>query len=258
MAIDIEPMKMHKGLISPKDTTQYNLFRGVTDFGNLAQIDYAETGYSFLVHLDSPVFLKELARKDAEFDKLLKNYIHIIECEFKGLDGLENLTSETLEISDGIRQINMIGKVNEQASTTVTLNGYKERIGSPITKVHDIYLRGIKDGSTEFKTYHGLIENETLEPSYENEVFKYLYITTDNTGLRIENAYMLLNAQPTTSHLGDISNSTKGDINHIELSIELNCFPVRGPKVTEKAQSILKDLHIVRRTEDMIFKGILN
>lgn len=256
----MEVMKMHKGLITPKDTTGYNLFRGVTDFGNLAQIDYAETGYQFLVCLEAPIYLQKLAQADVEFDELLKNYIHIIECEFKGLDGLENLTSETLEISDGIRQINMIGKVIEQAATTVTLNGYKERIGSPITKLHDIYLRGIKDGSTEFKTYHGLIESTDpklhLDPSYENEVFKFLYITTDNTGLRVENAYMLLNAQPTTAHLGDISNGTKGEINHIELSIEMNCFPVRGPEITQKALEILPDLGVIKRTEDMVFKGV--
>lgn len=251
-------MKMHKGLITPKDTTGYNLFRGVTDFGNLAQIDYMETGYNFLVHLESPTFLEKLAERDSEFDKLLKNYIHVITHEFKGLDGLENVTTETLEISDAIRQINMIGKVNEQAATTVTLNGYKERIGSLITKVHDIYLRGIKDGATQYKTYHGLIEDGTLEPSYENEVFKYLYIVTDNTGLRVENAYMLLAAQPTTAHLGEIANGTRGDIEHVELSVELNCFPVRGPEVTERAKKMLQSLHIVRRTEDMKFKGILD
>ena len=90
-----------------RSITQYDLFRGVTDFGNLGQFDYYETGYSFLFVIQGPKFLNMLADKsntsgDKKFYNIYMNYMHMLEFEFRGLNGLENLTSDVLEINNGI------------------------------------------------------------------------------------------------------------------------------------------------------------
>lgn len=228
---------MFENLKKPRNLTQYKLMQGVTDFGNLNQFNLYESGYSFLVVCQVPKFMEVLASENSDFQDLLDNYVHILEYEFRGLDGIENITSETMELTNGISNINMISKVTEQSASTISMRFF-EKSGSAITKFHEAFLQGIKDPKTQIKHYHGLIESGKLEAGFENEVFMFLYFVTDNTAREIEKAYLLLSAQPTTAETS-IYNSEKGTIENKEISVEFNCFPVKGEKVYEKAKQML-------------------
>lgn len=228
---------MFAALKEPKNLLQYRMYKGITDFGNATQFDLFETGYSFLVVCKVPRFIEKLAEQDEAVSKLLNNYVAILENEFKGLTGIDNMTSDTSEISDGISTLNVITKVNEQSAATVTMN-FTEKSGSTITKFHKYYLSGIKDPRSQARTYHGLLKNNIIEPDYSNEVFTLLYIVTDNTYRNIESAYLLLNTQITTAET-NMYESTKGDIAFKELSVEMNCFPVTGDAVNTKAKEVL-------------------
>lgn len=234
----------------PKNLTQYKLMKGVTDFGQLEQFNLYETGYSFLVVCRIPKFLEKLTEKDSKDESglksLIETYVHVLENEFKGLSGLEDMTVETLEISDGISSLNVIGKVNQQSASTISMT-YTEKSGSVLTKVNELYLRGIKDPRTQVKHYHGLLEDGTIEEAgYEHEVFTFLYFVTDNTARHIEKAYLLMCAQPTKAELS-MYESTKGDIGNKELSMEFNCVPVTGELVDKKAKEVLD---IMNKRED--------
>lgn len=228
---------MFDNLKQPVNLTQYKLMQGVTDFGNLAQFNLYESGYSFLVVVKMAKFMEVLAEENSGFRQLVDNYRHILEYEFRGLDGLENITSETLEITNGISNINIISKVNEQSASTVSMRFF-EKSGSTITRFHEAYLQGIKDPKTQVKHYHGLIKSGKLEPGYENETFTFLYFVTDNTVTNIEKAYLLLSAQPTTAETS-IYNSEKGSIENKEISVEYNCYPVKGELIYNKAKKVL-------------------
>lgn len=229
---------MFKDLKKPKNLMQHRLFKGITDFGNASQFDLFETGYSFLVVCKIPKFIEKLAATDSEINALVQNYVYILENEFKGLNGIDNITTDTSEISDGISTLNVITKVIEQSGGTISMN-FTEKSGSTITKFHELYLKGIKDPRSQARTYHGLIGAENgLEPGYENEVFTLLYIVTDNTYKNIEKAYLLLNTQITTAETS-MYESTKGDIAFKELSVEMNCFPVTGDPINSKAKEVL-------------------
>jgi hypothetical protein len=104
---------------------------------------------------------------------------------------------------------------------------YFEKSVSLITKFSEYYLTGIKDYRSEAKTYHGLIASGEMSPGYENEVFTLLFYATDNTMTRIERAVLLCNAQLTKAE-GSMYNGSRSDINNHEVSVEFNCFPVRG------------------------------
>ena len=252
---------MFKDLKKPKNLLQYRMFKGITDFGNATQFDLFETGYSFLVVCKVPRFIEKLASKDSAIQELLNNYVAILENEFKGLSGIDNITSETSEISDGISTLNVITKVTEQSASTITMN-FTEKSGSTITKFHKYYLSGIKDPRSQARTYHGLLKEGVIEPDYANEVFTLLYIVTDNTYRNIEAAYLLLNTQITTAET-NMYETTKGDISFKELSVEMNCFPVTGDAVNEKAKKVLdwmlnekeNDKYVPLESDKFIYNG---
>lgn len=246
--------------------TKFTLNRGVTDFSNLIQFDLYETGYSFLVLLSIPKFMDTLKAVNTSYRDLINTYQHIIEYEFRGCSGIDDMTSDTGSLTNGINELNVITKVNEQSASNFTMS-YYERSGSIITKTHELYLRGIKDPRTQIKRYNGLINsafnkvavasgdstdssNSTIygasaagnyinEKGYHMEVFHFLLIITDNTGLNLEKAYLLASCQPTAANT-NIYNVTRGEISFSELSLTYNGFPISGRIVNSKATKFIE------------------
>ena len=242
--------------------TKFTLNRGVTDFSNLIQFDLYETGYSFLVLLSIPKFMDNLKAVNQSYRDMINTYQHIIEYEFRGCSGIDDMTSETGSLTNGINDVNVITKIVEQSASSFTMN-YYERSGSIITKTHELFLRGIKDPRTQIKRYNGLIKhafdkvniagnsptaerssevnasNEITEKGYHMEVFHFLLIITDNTGLNLEKAYLLASCQPTAANT-NIYNVTRGDIGFSELQLSYNGFPISGRIVNYKATKFIE------------------
>lgn len=232
--------------IKPKNLTQYTALRGVVDFSQIGQFDQFETGYSFLSVLKMPKFLEILAEQDTGVAQMVNSFKHMLQYEFRGLSGLPDIQGETFEITDGSNTQILINNVTRDTSVTLS-SPYFERSGSLITKFAEYYLTGIKDPMSKAKTYHGLIKNNLLEPSLENEVFTFMYYVTDNTMLRLEKAYLLANVQLTKAETS-MYDTTKGDIANKELSLEWNCFPITGYEVDKAAKVLLQDINGVSVT----------
>lgn len=226
--------------IKPRNLTQYTAFRGVTDFTQIGQFAQFETGYSFLSVIQMPKFMEKLAKEDTDIAALVNSFKHMLEYEFRGLDGLPDIASETYTITDGVNEQNLINKVTMDTSIQISSN-YFEKTGGLITKFSEYYLTGLKDKYTQAKTYHGLIKNGKMEPGPENEVFTMLYYVTDNTMLRLEKAVLLANCQLTKAETS-IYNSTKGEISNKEMTIEWNAFPITGYEVDKAAKTLLEDI----------------
>ena len=221
-----------------RSVAEYTMMRGVTDFSNASQFNLYEKGYSFLFIVTKPKFIEVLAEEDSNVRNLANAFYNILQYEFKGLDGLDNITTDTLEFTDGISTMNAIGKVNMQSQAEITMN-FTEKSGTTITKFTDYYLRGIRAPRTQAKTYHGLIKSGKLAAGFENEVFNLLYINTDNTMLTVEKAYLLANAWITTSN-NNIYQGTKDDIaQKADIDGTFNCFVLDGPEVDKRANMVL-------------------
>lgn len=239
-----------KGLKTPRELLNYNLMRGVTDFSNLEQWDLYEKGYPFLCVVSIPQFLKDLAAKDDKIKTIVNNYVHILENDFRGIDNIDNITGESGgEISNGIRSIQLINKVTKASNSNFTLQ-YYERSGSILTKAHELYLTGIKDPDTQVKHYHGLIddwvfygkgENNTSgkDPGPHQECFTFMYFVTDNTMTKIERAFLIAAAQPTTANFSDLYSGSKGDVQFVELGLSFNGFFINNDFVYQKAHDML-------------------
>lgn len=222
--------------ITPNTLTKYTALRGVTDYSQIGMFEQYEKGYQFLSVLGMPKFLEQ--SKDETIKQMTKNIRQTMEMEFRGLDGLPDMTSDTFEVTDGINNLRMINKVTQETSVTVSMQ-YFEKHGSLWTKFIEYYLRGIRDPYTQARTYHGLIADGTLAPSLENEVFTLMYYVTDSTMLRLERAVLLCNGQFTTANTS-MYNGSKDAIGNNELTVELNCTPIWGSQVDKAAKYLLE------------------
>lgn len=218
-------------------TANFACMRGVTDFTNAAQFNLYESGYSHLFVIGMPKWIEAFQGLDDDVIDMANTFKYILEYEFKGLDGIDDITSEELEVTDGISTLNTIGKVTKQSAAQITMS-FTEKTGSAITNFIKFYLEGIKDPRTQAKTYHGLIRSGKIWGGFENEVFTLLYIVTDNTMLQIEKAYLLCNAWPTAART-NIYNTTKGEIEKKDIDIEWQCFVLDGPDVDKRALDVL-------------------
>lgn len=245
-----------------KDVTKYNLMRGVPDFGSLVQFNPYETGYAAFIICGIPKFMEMLAASNTKYQSLVDNWVHIIEYEFKSFDGLQDLNADTIQLGDDLNNINVINKVNMQSASEFTLT-YDEKSGSPLTKFAKLYLTGIKDPRTQVKTYHGLIHSGQMEPGFENEVFTFLFIATDNTMREVEAAYLLIGCQLNSADT-DMYNFTKGDINKREVSVKFSGYPISCSQVDGCAAEMLSYLlsidagarQIIINSNDFNYTGI--
>ena len=228
---------MFKNTKDFKDVTSYRLMRGVPDFGSLVQFNPYETGYAAFIICQMRKFIDVLAKYNSDYNKLIKNWAHIVEYEFKSFDGLEDLSADTIQLGDDLNSINVINKVNMQSASEFSLT-YDEKSGSPLTKFARLYLTGIKDPRTQVKTYHGLIHNNILEPGFENEVFTFLFIAADNTMRKVEYATLIIGAQLNSADTS-MYNYSKGDISKKEVTVKFSGYPIIGTKIDAAAQDML-------------------
>ena len=221
----------------PFSIASYTQMRGVIDFSNASQFNMYEKGYQFLVVVSRPKYIEMLADEDPEVSKALELFCWILEYEFKGLSGIDNISVDPLEFTDNISTLNTIGKVNMPSATEITMN-FTERTGTAVTGFIDYYLRGIKDPRTQAKTYHGLIKRGKLAAGFENEVFNLLYMVTDNTMLGLEKAFLFASAWPNNVNF-DMFNAEKGNIEKVDVDVTFHCYLIDGDEVDRRALRML-------------------
>ena len=225
--------------INPRDLTMYNAYRGVTDFTNINQFSQFETGYQALYVLQMPWFMEKLE------PSLTESFRHMLEYEFRGLDGLPDITTDQMTITDGINEQRLINKVTYDTSVTVQ-SSYFEKTGSLITRWSEMYLTGIKDKNSQAKTYHGLIKNgKCMDPGPDKEIFTMLYVVTDATMYRLERAVLLANCQLTKAETS-MYNGSRDSINNKELQIEWSCFPIMNNAVDAAARKVLEKVNGIK------------
>ncbi len=221
----------------PRSAAQYSMMRGVTDFTNAEQFNMYESGHSILVIINRPKFIEKIAEMDEDVSNLLEQFCNILEYEFKGLTGIEDISVDTLEFTDGISTMNAAGKANKQSASEVTMS-FTEKSGSTITKFIKYYIDGVRDPRTQTRTYHGLIAKGLLADGFENEVFNFLYLVTDSTGLSLEAAYLLANAWPNNARTS-IYESAKDTIESKQIDVTFQCFVVDGEEIDKRAVKML-------------------
>lgn len=244
-------------------TTAANM-RGAVDFTNANAFNLYEKGHAVLKVLSVPNFMTAWANKTGN-TKLVTDFCKIIEQEFKGLDGLDDMSADSMDITDGISTLNVLGKVNYATNQEITMR-YTEKAGSTLSRYCETYLRGIRDPRTLVKHYNGCLDltgpttgdldkaydcnNHTIkdtslktcQPGFENEIFTFLYIVMDNTWLQPERAYLLCNSQITKAPMGQLHNAEKGSIELQEVDMTFNTFVVTNANVNAAAAKYINTI----------------
>lgn len=246
-------------------TTAANM-RGAVDFTNANAFNLYEKGHSVLKVLSVPNFMTAWALKTGNTE-LVQNFCKILEQEFKGLDGLDDMSADSMDITDGISTLNVLGKVNYATNQEITMR-YTEKAGSTLSRYCETYLRGIRDPRTLVKHYNGCLDlegastseldkayncsthtfseynvkNTKCQPGFENEIFTFLYIVMDNTWLQPEKAYLLCNSQITKAPMGQLHNSEKGSIELQEIDLTFNTFVVTNANVNAAAAKYINTI----------------
>lgn len=218
--------------------------RGLIDPSNLAQFNLYEGGYAIFKVLSIPYYLQLLCKKNKQYRTMIETYVNVLEQEFKGLDGLNNIEAETDEFTNNLTTIQMINKITYNAHSTFTLN-YTEKAGAVLTRTNEFILTGIKDPKTGFKHYHGIIKDGTIDldkVGFQSECFTFLYMITDNTGYRLERSYLIVGAQPTNAPLANLYESEKGNYEFKQVSMEYTGYALTGDAIDEKAKTYLEYL----------------
>lgn len=142
----IETSGQFRGL---RQATSAAEMRGAVDFTNANAFNLYEKGHSVLKVLSVPNFMTAWANKNGEDARALcSNFAKILEQEFKGLDGLDDMSADSMEITDGFSTLNVLGKVNYATNQEITMR-YTEKGGSTISRYAETYLRGIRDPRQE-------------------------------------------------------------------------------------------------------------
>lgn len=232
-------------------------FRGFIDPSNLKQFNQFEGGYSLFTVVSIPYFLYKLATSEkvdpndpngatfkSKYGPLIKTYVRVLENEFRGLSGIDDISADTGEFTNNITQVAMINKVTQQSNADISMT-YTEKAGAPLTRVHELFLTGIKDPRTQYKRYHGLVDAGEIsfdQIGFQSECFSFLYIITDNTGCRIEKSFYIVGAQPKSAAYNELYNSEKGNYDFKEISTEFTGNILTGNQIDAKASKYLQRL----------------
>lgn len=231
--------------VQPYKSSAYS-HKGVWDLTNLYQFAPYESGYCLLAVLSSPHCMRYNSKgntKNDIYNALLQQaFVKMLENEFKGLDGIEDITTETMEFTDGISTTSRISKVNQPLQQNISMR-YTEKVGTLISKYLSTYLKMIKDPRTQAKTYATLDKpKDAVYGGFSHEVFNMLYIVTDSTYLRVEKAFLLLNAFPTSAPYSDEFNMERGSIESKEITINFTANVVDGAHANKIAKAYIRTL----------------
>ena len=142
-----------------------------------------------------------------------------------------------MEFSDGITTTSRISKVNYPLQQNISMR-YTEKTGNLITKYLSTYLKNVKDPRSQVKIY----DTDPKKVGFNKEVFNMLYIITDSTCLRVEKAFLLVNAFPTSAPYSDMYNMERGSIESKEITINFSANVIDGEEANRIAYAYIKTL----------------
>lgn len=220
--------------------TKYSLMMGGLNVTHdvLSQYDPLVTGYHRLFMVRKPIFLSK-----SNPDKLNK-FKHILEYGNTGVQGLSDAELDFTDLNGGYAGRSFsIPTVAKDSTNGFTVNLY-EFSGSPIRELCHNWINGISDLESGLAHYNGLIASGQLAYSQANHTAEFIYVVTDRTGMHVEYACQFANCMP-KGYKNDQFNSTQGEHNYVETSVEFTATKYEGVDINKKASTLLNNYQIL-------------
>ncbi len=227
-----------------KDMTRYSLFMGGLNVKNRALQQYSplKTGYARLFIVKTPVFMDKIVPIKT------KNFKHLLEYGFVGVDGIQNISMEFEQVTGGYAGRSFdVATVAKDETNEITVKLY-EFAGSPVREYIDLWVTGVSDTNTGLGHYHGVLEKDpTVEYSQANHTMEAIYVQTDPTGRSegIEYACLLTNMMPKTVKK-DQFNYEAGQHSIVQTDVPFTTVKYESPQINEIAKALIKKYAILR------------
>jgi hypothetical protein len=227
-----------------KDMTKYSLFLGGLNVKSDALEQYSplKTGYARIFLVKMPVFMKKIAAEKT------KQFKHLVEYGFVGVDGIQNTTMEFEQVTGGYagRQFD-VATVAKDETNEITVKLY-EFAGSPVREFIDLWVTGISDPHTGIGHYHGALNlNPPVPFAQTNHTMEAIYVQTDATARAdgIEYACMLANMMPKQVKK-DHFNYEAGQHSIVQTDIPFTAVKYESPQINSIAYSLVNKYSILR------------
>lgn len=220
-----------KGASDDATIRDYSLFLGGLNAKNnvLGAYTPLKTGYARIFMIKSPAFMMKW---DAD---RTKSFRHLVEYGFIGVDGIQNTTLETEQLTGGYagRQLDVATTAKDETNE-ITIRLY-EFSGSPVRAYIDAWVTGISDPLTGLSHYHGV----DTSYSQKNHTAEMIYLVTDPTGKNIEYACMFANMMPKQVKK-DHFNYEAGQHNIVQVDIPFTAVKYESPDINLAAAKLLE------------------
>ena len=222
------------------ELNKYALFLGGTNVINevLQCYDPLKTGYGRLFMVRKPAFL--IDQKTGIPDKFNK-FKHILEYGNTAVQGINDVTVNFNNIQGGYvgKQFEIPSYASDDTNS-FSVNVY-EFSGSPVREVIHSWINGTTDLLTGLAHYNG---NTTLAKSQANQTAEFIYVSTDNTGQKVEYACLFANCFP-RGIKNDHFNYTAGEHELVPMTIEFSCVKYESIQINKIASTLINRYRIL-------------
>lgn len=226
------------------DILNYALFTGGANAKHnaLKQYDPFKSGYARIFLTLMPRFMEKA------FNTQTKNFRHIVEYGFIGVDGIGNLGLEFEQMTGGYagRAID-VATLSKDETTEITIKVY-EFSGSPVREFLELWITGISDPYTGFAHYHGAMAGPTgIKHSQHNHTMEAFYVVTDPTGHydAVEYCCFLANMMP-KSVKKDHLNHEAGQVSIAQFDMTFTCVRYESAQINLVGKKLIQKYNILR------------
>jgi hypothetical protein len=210
----------------------------------LQSYDPLRTGYGRLFMVRKPIFLTR------NIPDQMNRFKHILEYGNTSVQGLNDITVNFNQITAGYAGRSFeLPSVATDDTNSLSVTVY-EFSGSPIREVIHTWINGTTDLLTGLSHYNG----DSLAKKQSNQTAEFVYVSTDNTGEKVEYACLLTNCFPKNLK-NDQFNYTAGEHNLVEYQIEFTCTKYESLQINKLGKSLLNRYKILSNSLNF-FSGI--
>lgn len=224
---------------------QYSLFAGGLDMTHASAANYDPliTGYGRLFMVRKPAFLLS---PSLGYSKDFDVYKHILEYGNTGVSGINDISTETDNMTGGYAGKSveiMTGAKDDTTSFTVKCYEFS---GSPIRKINHLWISGVSDLMSGLATYHGIAGPgaKELQVQQSNHTAEFIYVVSDRSGKEVEYACMFANCFPKSvkeSHF----DYDAGTHNLVPIEVEFSCVKYESIPINYYAKQLLNKFQIL-------------
>ncbi|HAU88113.1 MAG TPA: hypothetical protein DCW90_22340 [Lachnospiraceae bacterium] len=227
--------------------TNYALMMGGLDVTHdvLQAYDPFKTGFGRIFMIRQPTFVLE------RIPDKMKKFKHILEYGNTGVSGIQDIDVGTVDMSGGYTGADVTFQtIATDNANELTIKTY-EFSGSPIREVLHFWITGVSDLQTAFTTYHG----SSVTPNQANQTAEFIYVTTDQTGKRVEHVSLWANCFPKRIPM-DHLNYEQGQHELVPVDITFTGKRYESPQINQIGLYLISKYQIL--TDSLDFNGKFN